>query len=204
MTAATAAKKAPARKSAARSTAAPAKSQPKKTAPAAEPEAVESVEDGDFIAEPKSDPFVVNGLVVVRDEPVQSNLPAVDGKHRQAWKGLRKLTLEDGSTTYKCADCDETGTRGYLHAQHRPDAHGNGPVGRRKGRDNNILSDTVLAMSLGELFELANASEEWGTMFERLTESRDAWKARALTAEADLKKFEAVIGKLGYEKKEED
>lgn len=155
---------------------------------------------------PVDQPRLVRGLKVVSEEQIQSNLPGVPGQPKPMMK-FSKLTLEDGSEVFECHDCGGLGdTRGEAQ-KHRAEEHGVGYVGNsNKGKllrqVSPGLNAEALAMTLGELLELAAAAPQWGQMIEQLTLDRDQWKDRALAAERETRKWIGQFERMGFVPKE--
>lgn len=137
--------------------------------------------------------WYVNGVRVVGEAYV-FNLPHVP------LRGYTLLTLEDGTTLFRCRDCkpDVTGSRGDLMA-HRNKLHG-ARVGKRSSTrvqlnimdellpepinielppDEQELPDTIdpqaaFDMTIGELMALAPSIKAMGDLVDRLEAERDA------------------------------
>jgi hypothetical protein len=119
--------------------------------------------------------------------------------------------------TMTMVDKDETaviGTRGEIR-KHRIDKHGvtrsGPPRGRRRGDGDAqeelplgvdpamttmTVDPAVMALDLGELFELAEHVVQWERVFTTLNADRDMWKGRAQAAERELRQIRKTLGKL--------
>lgn len=118
------------------------------------------------------------GREVLADEPTPS--PISQPGAPVVWEQTRTLLLDDGSTAYGCAHCDYV-SRNVLsirpHLQRHKPRNGKRPNGRE---DNGHASVTALLAQLGTLNEI--------------TQDRDHWKARALTAERLVKAVRDAVG----------
>jgi hypothetical protein len=116
----------------------------------------------------------VDGLAVVDDEPLAAPFKNRAGEpvlmHR-----TRVLTLVDGSVIYGCAECDYTNPNPHSIRPHL-NKHSTKP------RVNGTLNMSVK--------DLMRRLESFGT----LSEDRDKWKDRALTAERRLKQLRSALG----------
>lgn len=143
---------------------------------------------------------VVDGLLVVKDEPLLSPLSARLGRP-VPFPTIRFLTLADRSTRHACADCpDVVGTRGEVK-KHRIDHHGEatGAARRKAGTlpgGQPVLSPNALSMTLGELIQVANAVDGWEDTHALVEAERDAWRERALAAERRLAAFERALSRI--------
>jgi hypothetical protein len=153
-------------------------------------------------AEPEEEPRYVNGLLVVADEPVPSNLPTTG--EPKYYVGRRLLTLEDNTQVYECAERDFVGTEGEI-AIHRSKAHGAGRPGRRKQTaPEEVIPSEIRRMTIGELVHLARGIGDWENLFELKVAEAEGWKERALAAEAELHALQRLLGRAGYAKVEEE
>jgi hypothetical protein len=134
-------------------------------------------------------PRRVQGLLVVKDEPVSSPLSELLGSPVY-FQGRRRLTLEDQQVVVGCADCDFVGDNGRAGEviTHRVDAHGAKRGGARArpesdgGADVATLTVPVqsLGLSLGEIIELATQIGGWEQVLERVREDRDELRTKLL------------------------
>ncbi len=142
---------------------------------------------------------VVDGVEVVKDEPLQSGLPPVHGQPIY-FKTIRLLTLADGRQVYSCADCpDFIGSRGEVR-QHRTAAHGAKPVGARKRApaEDDRLAGTDLGMTLGELLRLAASIGSWEDVLTALEHRAETAEARADAAEKELARMRRGLERAGW------
>ncbi len=157
-------------------------------------------------AEPEEEVRLVDGVEVVKDEPLQSPLSTVVGQP-VFFNTYRLLTLADGTQRHACADCpDVVGTRGEIRT-HRVEMHGARPGGAKKRADdggNGGLSANAASMTLGELVRLAGHVDAWedayASMEERMTEA----EGRATAAETELRKYHRAFDRLGFKPKLDD
>ena len=151
---------------------------------------------------------VVNGYAVVTDEPTPSPLPARPGHPPIVFHNLRTLKLEDGSMVFGCGECEVTGTRGEV-LRHRHRDHGRFGVrvnsaGGKAKRPDAAVDPEVLALTVGEFFELAREASEWAEMFANVTAMTEEWKERALKAEAWKRKMVLRLSQVGFNHGEDD
>lgn len=154
------------------------------------------------VAEPAA--RYVNGLKVVEERPVLSNLPIPEGRDPAdfAIRGFTQLVMEDGSTLYACADCDFADARGAV-MKHRGKAHG-ARVSGRKSRTANAeirggaVTDDVRSMSLGDVLAMADQLNQLGVVIDNVMAQRDEWKDRATAAETRLRKLTLALNRAGF------
>jgi hypothetical protein len=123
---------------------------------------------------PKIPRTEIDGLKVVKDEVLRSNLPPGPDGLPPAMKTTRVLTMEDGSVLYGCGDCKVTGaTRGDIR-KHRNQEHGVTAGSRRSPARSASDTDSsplpypaveMLGMTLYELLELSAAVSRWEQVF---------------------------------------
>lgn len=121
----------------------------------------------------------VNGIAVITDEAATAPISGHQGQPI-TFKQIRLLLLEDGSTVYGCIHCDftapsHTNVRGHLQVHNRKSGRG------RKTKT------APAELSLKDLLDRIGE-------FDKVTEERDLWKARALKAEKDLKSIREALG----------
>lgn len=149
-----------------------------------------------------------------------SNVPIRGTRVLTLSDGRRSYTCRDCDFvgTESMVDKDEVkviGTRGEVR-KHRIDKHGvtksGPPRGRRRGDGDPgqeelpigvdpamsvvTVDPAVMALDLGELFELAEHVVQWERVFTAVTGDRDRWKTRALAAEKELRGIRRTLGKL--------
>lgn len=114
----------------------------------------------------------VGGVKVVKDEVLASGLSGYHGR-LIPMHGTRVLTLEDGTVTYGCRECEFTGSRGDVKA-HRGEEHGVA-VGGGGRRDNAVPdgrvpnpSSEALSMTVYEVLQLAELSGDWEEVLSKL------------------------------------
>ncbi len=163
----------------------------------AEPAFVEPAEPAPPPAEPVR---LVDGIEVVRDEPLPSPLTVHLGTP-VFFNGYRLLTLADKTQRHACADCpDVVGTRGEIRA-HRVEMHGAKPGGAKKRgepADNGGLSANASAMTLGELVRLAAQVDSWEVAYEAMEDRALVAEARARDAERELTRIQRAFERLGF------
>lgn len=168
---------------------------------------------------------MVKGVLVVKEEPVKSNLPVTPGKPPLvAYKGIHVLTLADGNRTYGCADCGVVGGRRDL-SQHRSTAHPDEPpttteppapepptpaparpapvaaraaaaATRTSARRSTSHSANLMAMTLGEIMSMGTKVGQWETIYTRLRDDRDRWKDKAAQLEAEVRRYQQEARKV--------
>ncbi|OXM69666.1 C2H2-type zinc finger protein [Amycolatopsis vastitatis] len=122
----------------------------------------------------------VNGIAVVSDEPRQA--PFRDNGGNTVYQPqTRVLTLANGSVVYGCQHCDYTSSNPNSIRPHLGKHTGRPRKGTRTTASNSL--DLPLAELMGRLDTLT-----------AVTEDRDAWKTRALTAEKRLKQLRNALG----------
>jgi hypothetical protein len=158
---------------------------------------------GDPDAGPQPRPVrTVDGLKVVADEPLRSNLPVRAGQQPAVLKTLRLLTLEDGSRTIGCVDCEFTGSRGQVR-KHRMDDHGAARGGSRRQQES-LVDSSIAAMTIGEVVDLARETTRWADLFATSEALVEEWKERAVQAEAWRRKVTNKLAQLGFVLKLDD
>ncbi len=159
----------------------------------------------------------VDGVKVIDDVPMEAPLTKYTGGFVPV-KGIRILTLDDGTTRHACTDCvyvapaereDQKQTPlGRIRA-HRIEKHGVRSGGNRRGRKpaeapeapdptgTVALPRDTLSMSLLEIMNLAAHIDQWGTVLtgleeqnERLVGELQDALARARTAERKVADLE--------------
>lgn len=121
----------------------------------------------------------VNGVAVVSDNPTQSEINTRDGKPI-LFTQTRTLVLADGSTVYGCQHCDYTSANMGSIRPHLSKHN------RRKAAEPPPAATGAVGELIAQLTELG-----------RITQERDSWKDRALTAEKALKKMRSALKSLG-------
>jgi hypothetical protein len=129
----------------------------------------------------------VDGQLVIETEPVESPLSTPD--RPVVFTRIMRLLLEDGREFYGCADgdCDYAdlkmgNVRAHLKAHRTPAAKA------AATRD-----ATFEDMTIGEVLAIAETYGALNGALERMTEDRNAWKARARKAEASLATLKKVL-----------
>ena len=120
----------------------------------------------------------VDGIAVVADEPRCA--PFTDRGGNPIYQPqTRVLTLADGSVVYGCAHCDYTSANPNSIRPH---------LGRHRERPpKTTAAATSLELPLAELMKRLE-------QLSAITSDRDAWKARAVTAEKRLKQLRNALG----------
>lgn len=127
----------------------------------------------------------VGELAVARDEVYESPLSQVTGRFVPI-HGIRVLTLEDGTVTYGCRDCEETGDgpgkiRAHRRAEHHFAEEGATPKPpKRAGGVGQLTLPGTNAMSrtLYELIDMASEIETYEEAMERLDEENQRLRAQ--------------------------
>lgn len=149
-------------------------------------------------------PRIVNGLKVISDEPVASPLSKVQNRF-VPFRGRRELTLEDGTKTFACADCEFTGTPGEV-TTHRVRDHGarkpGNPTGGRKADATPNLA--WMGMTVGELIEVAGLVSGFESDLDSARDEAEREKALRVAAETELRKIKRALEKLGFVLKVEE
>lgn len=182
-----------------KTTAKTARRQPAKAIPAqSAPPAGVTPDDAD------DEPRYVGDQRVVKDEPLLSPLGKVNGK-QVTFHSYRVWTLEDGTRVHACARCyDYTGSRGDVR-KHLVAEHGMKNGGNTGKQDTNTAAVTnFMSLSMAEVVELVQSSGQWGEMLDAAETAAADWKERALTAEAENKRFRNTFDRLGFVPKEND
>ncbi len=136
----------------------------------------------------------VDGLAVVETEPIASNLARTPGRAGVVLK-INRLTLEDGSYRFGCAEADcefVAAQRGEVQS-HRQQTHG---AGRTRARAATGVSAEVAALSFMEVVALAEAALSMETAFDELNTAVAHWRERANSAERRLSQIESTLGRL--------
>lgn len=144
-----------------------------------------STPKGNFVADSGTDLWPPNPNVdrkkvgtrkVIKDEVLASGLSRHHNKLIPI-KGVRKLTLDDGSVVYGCAECvyaavEDTEGMTMLGAvrQHRAIIHGASTGGAKRGRSSagDAPASIPRDMTVYELFELAAHIDEWEVVLSSL------------------------------------
>lgn len=143
---------------------------------------------------------LVDGLVVVKVEPVLSGLTGKGGGD----VALRfdKLTLEDGSERFDCQDCDHVGgTRGAAQA-HRATEHPSPKTQRRQNQAGDVARLAVVALPLAEVVELAVLAREASARIEELQEAVHQARKRAVAAETKTARIKGALARAGFKLEE--
>lgn len=156
--------------------------------------------------EPEEPVRLVDGVEVVKDEPLQSPLSNVVGSP-VFFNTYRLLTLADGTQRHACSDCpDVVGTRGEIRT-HRVDMHGARPGGAKKRPDtegNGGLSANAASMTLGELVRLAGHVDAWEDAYASMEERVTTAETENALAQTELRKYRRAFERLGFVPKMED
>lgn len=153
---------------------------------------------------------MIDGLRVIADEPVVTALPHPPDRPPVCLKGFTRLTLEDQTVLYACSECDFTGERGEI-LRHRAAKHGTAMGGRRKGVDYPAKDDrrrrddtltAAMALSIGEVIELAADINNYGTLISTLTAERDDLRDRLVAVEQEVRKYRLAFERLGFVSRE--
>lgn len=152
----------------------------------------------------------VDGVPVVKDEVLSSGLTAAVGRLVPI-RGIRVLTLKNGEVVHGCRDCLFHGSRGEVKS-HRIAEHGESSGGNRGGGRAGdgagpavAINPDTLAMSVGELLELAGYVGDWESVLENVQRQRDdalsavVEKSKELSAErrahnALKKRLKSLVG----------
>ncbi len=140
----------------------------------------------------KSPPVrVVDGLKVVSEEPVPSNLGNTPGKSQVTLRILR-LRLEDNTERYACAECDFIAdTRGSVQG-HRSAVHGS----RRRSARRESLPADVAGMTIAEMLVIVESAASFTERVEEMEETLANWRARAIEAETELRHMRSTLERL--------
>lgn len=142
--------------------------------------------------EPETTGRVINGVAVVRETPVASNLPT--GVPRR----MTELAMADGSTLFGCADCPSVGqTRGEM-MKHRQHEHTSGRSYPRSRKVEPVLPAHLAEITLAELMEAARTAADFGEAVARLEAERDEFRERAEVAERRLRKLTVALERAGF------
>lgn len=136
----------------------------------------------------------VDGVEVVKDEVLRSNLPPLDDGLPPPMHTTRVLTLADGTVVYGCGDCETNGgTRGEIR-KHRNEKHGMTTSTRRSPV--NVADNAapplpypgaeMLGMTLYELLELAGGIAHWEGMFSNQEAENDRLRQALLEKDQEL------------------
>lgn len=140
----------------------------------------------------------VGGVAVVTDEVLPSGLskPGV----LVPIKGIRKLTLADGTVAHGCRDCLFDGSLGEVRA-HRHAAHGEPHAGSGRARPPAGIPPDAAEWTIGELWALAAHVEEWSDVLANTTRQRDealiALAERTQELAAERRGHNALKKKIG-------
>lgn len=113
----------------------------------------------------------VNGVAVIADEPAPTNITNGAGE-RVYFRQIRKLLLEDDSIAYGCLHCDYAGTSTNAVRPHLSKHGKTAKPTRRRPKLRDLTVDELMT-KIDDL--------------ERIATERDAWRARALKAEGQLR-----------------
>jgi hypothetical protein len=185
----------------------------RKPDPEPEPDLIdEHTEADEVVTVLDAEVFRVDGLAVVRDEPMPTNLSR-PGKVVPS-SSIRILTLEDDSQVHACADssCEVYGSRGDVQT-HRWAVHGFSK-NRGKASPEEVLT-TLMSMPVGQLIEMATEIADWERSFalerERWEIHRDNQRAQVSelhkqlnAANKRIRSFETTFARLGFVPKEDD
>lgn len=121
----------------------------------------------------------VDGVEVVSDEPTTSAIRTRSGEP-VIWEQTRTLTLADGRVTYGCQHCDYVNDNMMSIRPHLGAHNKAGPrAGSRANSRARTVTELAQGMSLSDLLGRLAQLEQVGA-------ERDAWKARAQSAERNL------------------
>ncbi len=145
-------------------------------------------------------PRTIGGVVVLSETPVPSNLP-----HSPPTKVIA-INLADGNTLFGCADCADVidATRGEI-MKHRAEKHGKGWPGYLRPTKNTSAADlsAMLGMTIAEVLEMTSQAQSWAALNARLEDQVENWRDRAMTAERQVRNYEATFRRLGFIPREE-
>lgn len=127
----------------------------------------------------------IEGQLVVADEAAETALSTPE--RRVHFKRIRKLTLADSSTVYKCTECDYVRprweqVRPHLSRHQEPKLEDLVPAG------------PLMEMRLADLVDVAKRVEVQARHIDRLIDERDNWKSRAVDAERRLASMRRALG----------
>lgn len=135
---------------------------------------------------------IVDGLKVVAEEPVPSNLSRSSRTGDPVALRILRLRLEDGSERYACADCDFVAeTRGSVQG-HRSATHGS----RRRSARRESLPADVAGMTIAEMLVIVESAVTFADRVEEMEETIASWRSRALDAETDLRHVRSTLERL--------
>jgi len=146
----------------------------------------------------------IDGVRIAKVEQTLSPLSSTSAKPIQ-FKGVLTLTLEDGSQTFACSECDFVGGRGQVQSHHKAE---HGPKRRSRPKRPELallpgIDQAVASMTIGEVLEMARDSASWGDLLSESSAAIEEWKSRALIAEAWRRRVTAKLAQIGF-KFEED
>lgn len=145
----------------------------------------------------------VDGHEVVEVREVKSGLPGKDGSGLVL--KMRELVLDDGTSRFDCADCDQIEDKRGLMMRHRVAAHtSKKPIGRPQKSPAAGLPDSVRSMTLDTLIALAVQADTTGELVSSLTEQALADRSRAIEAENALRRLKLALGRAGFALAEAD
>lgn len=127
---------------------------------------------------------VVNGLTVI--EAVEAHSPLSKPGKPVYFRQILELLLEDGTVVYGCIHCEYT-TDGALKVRSHLGKHADsGP--RYEDYAETTLSELVTKAALYDQLMASRAEAD-----AKAKDDATAWKARALAAEADLRKVREAL-----------
>lgn len=129
-------------------------------------------------------PETVAGIDVVGDEPVETNL-SKPGSPRY-YSTIRKLNLADGSHTFVCVGCGDTGSSPAALRGHASTHRASTRVRRNTAN---------LDVSLAELIGAQQRADTLQGALDRVTAERDDLKERLAAAEGALKTIRTAVDK---------